>query len=162
MEPIVRHLRRYCSEYVGRQNTDALDDLLVDDYVLKIGGSDYLGPDAFKAAAKGVFSQFPTVDVAMHEIVVDGDRVGALFTERSSLSAKPDRSAIWEVVTLFRWNGEKFTTCWVEQDFYGRRQQLRSGTPADHALSGADPWMAQTTPQDDGAADAARGVAAGR
>jgi hypothetical protein len=156
MEPIVRHLRRYCTEYVGRQNTDALDALLGDEYVLTIGGTDLVGRDGFKAAAKDVFVQFPTIDVGMHEIVVSGDRVAARFTERSSWSGHPGRSAIWEVITLFRWNGDRFTSCLVEQDFYGRREQLRSGEPRQSLMPGADPWAAETVPVGAGVEEAVR------
>src|ERR1700712_5518375 len=155
MEPIVRHLRRYCTEYVGRQNTDALDDLLEPDYVLSVGGDPLLGRDAFKTAARGVFAQFPTIDVAMREIVTDGDRVAARFTERSSWTARPDRSAIWDVVVLFTWNGVRFTSCWVEQDFLGRREQLHRGVPRVVPLDGADPWAAAPAPLDGGAAEVA-------
>ena len=75
MEPVVRHVRRYCSEYVARQDIDALDDLLEPDYVVKIAGVEFASQPA-RIPRHGALLQGLGHDLGLHGRGHRRDRVG--------------------------------------------------------------------------------------
>jgi len=147
MNPLVTLMRRYWADYLSRQNVDALDNILVEDYVLRIGGGEFVGRDQFKAAAADIFKYFPDLEMIVHDIITDGSRMAVLFSERGNWRA--GGSAMWDVITLFRSDGKLLRSCYAEQDFMGRRNQLRSGIPADRTLGGRSPWAAEVGSRDE-------------
>jgi hypothetical protein len=65
-----------------------------------------------------------------------------------------DERVAWGVVALFAWDGAQLTEGWAEEDYLGRRRQLKSGTR--DAVAAAGSWEVAASAGDPAAEAAAR------
>jgi predicted ester cyclase len=150
LHPLASLLRRYAFGYTAAHDFRVCESLMVEGYVLRMGEHELRGRDRdYIAATAKQYRQFPGLGFTVHELVLGEDRAALHFTEhgRSTLS---HTTAAWSGVSLYRWDGARLTHCRVEQDYYGRREQLRTGRV--HAVSppGIDPWTTESAPPDPG------------
>lgn len=143
MHPFVRLIRRYCIDYTNCHNLAVCDEIMVPDYELHIGGHVLAGrDDAYKPAVREQLEQFPGLGLTVHEVLTDGDRLALRFSEHGASVRHDGRVAAWRGVGLYRWDGERLVSCRVEQDYFARREQLRSGRPNPVPAPAHDPWTA--------------------
>jgi hypothetical protein len=138
MEPFVALMRRYVIDYTNSHDLRVCDEIMEPGYLVHIAGWALERDAMYKPAVESTFARFPGLELAIHEIVTNGERLAMRFSEHS---ADPEgRLCCWAGISLYRWNGTKLTECRVEQDFLGQRRQLRTGKPDPLEPPHLDPW----------------------
>lgn len=133
-------LRRYCFAYTAAHDPSVCDDIMVEDYILHMGEFEIRGRDEnYKPAALKQYRQFPGLGMSVHDLLVTRERAALCFSEygRSVLTGTV---AAWTGISMYHWDGDRLTDCRVEQDYYARRTQLRSGRPNATEAPAHDPW----------------------
>jgi predicted ester cyclase len=142
MEPFVALMRRYCIDYTNRHDQSVCDDIMEPEYVVHISGWDLPRDAAYKPAVTAVFARFPGLQLQVHELVTNGERLAMRFSEHGAAPAAGGRLAAWAGIGLYRWNGRKLLENFVEQDFVAQEEQLATGEPAPLESPHLDPWLA--------------------
>src|SRR5690606_37535932 len=140
LHPLAALLRRYSFAYTAAHDFSVCREIMVDDYVLRMGEHEIRGREEnYIPATRKQFRQYPGLGFTVHDFLFTDERAALVFTEhgRSTLYGGV---AAWLGVSLYRWNGERLTECRVEQDYYARREQQRSGQVHPVRLPAADPW----------------------
>jgi hypothetical protein len=151
-DPFVALMRRYSIDYSSSHDLTVIDEVMVPDYVVHTCGLDlYRDPD-YKPAVADIFRLFPGLGFTVHEIVTNGDRLAMRFSEHAM--AQSGRLSCWRGIATYSWDGSRLTECFVEQDFYGRRLQLKSGEPDALEPPHLDPWAATVPEAADAGAEA--------
>lgn len=141
MEPFVALMRRYCIDYTARHDLTVCDDIMVPEYTLHMGGHHVAGRDeAYKPAAAAQFRQFPGLCLTVNEIICSGARLALRFSEHGASRRHDGAQASWGGIGLYRWDGQRLTENFVEQDYFSRRRQLADGTPEPVESPAIAPW----------------------
>lgn len=157
LHPLAALLRRYAFAYTAAHDFAVCRDIMVDDYVLRMGSFEIRGrDDQYIPATQKQYRQYPGLGFTVHELVLGEDRAAFHFTEHGR-SMVHGGQASWQGVSLYRWNGERLLECRVEQDYYGRRAQQRTARPHPVRPPGLDPWTSQANPADADVETVARG-----
>ena len=113
---------------------------MVEDYTLHMGPHRVVGRDGnYRRAAERQFGQYPGLGFTVHDLLTNGDRIALRFSEHGR-SARMGSCAVWGGISTYRWDGERLTECWVEQDYYARRRQLDAGISNPVEPPAIDPW----------------------
>lgn len=141
VEPFVALMRRYCLDYTGRHDLTVCDEIMDPSYTLHMGGHHLVGrDDSYKPAAGAQFRQFPGLCLTVNEIVCSGDRLALRFTEHGASARHGGARASWSGIGLYRWDGRRLLENFVEQDYFGRREQLAGGPPTAVEPPAIAPW----------------------
>jgi len=147
MHKFVALMRRYCHDYTNRQDFAACDTIMVPDYTLHMGTHVLKGRDTqYKPATSKQFQQFPGLCLTINEVVTCGDRLCLRFSEHGASVRHSGAVAAWGGIGLYKWDGERLTENFVEQDYYSRRGQLARGVPLPVETSALAPWDTQPAP----------------
>lgn len=133
-------LRRYCFAYTAAHDPSVCDAIMIEDYALHMGEFEIRGrDDNYKPAALKQYRQFPGLGMSVHDLLVTPERAALHFSEygRSVLTGT---IAAWSGISMYHWDGDRLTDCRVEQDYFARRTQLRSGRPNPILPPAHDPW----------------------
>ena len=150
MHKFVALMRRYCHDYTNRQDFAACDTIMVPQYTLHMGTHHLTGRDsAYKPATSRQFQQFPGLCLTINEVVTNGDRLCLRFSEHGASMRHAGALAAWSGIGLYKWDGERLTENFVEQDYYSRRGSTRRRScpargsvgdcPLGHSTVGAQP-----------------------
>lgn len=139
MEPFVSLMRRYCIDYTSAHNQSVCDEIMADDYTVTISGR-ALGMDEYRRAVSAAYERYPTLMLSTHELLLSGDRLAMRFSEHGATAQPPKSVAVWQGISLYRWDGDRLKSCRVEQDFLGRDAQGSTGTAAQLEAPHPDPW----------------------
>ena len=142
MEPFVALMRTYCIDYTNSHDLSVCDSIMEPDYVVRICGMALERDTAYKPSVEDVFRRFPALGLVVHELATNGDRLVMRFSEHAATPA--GARACWAGIGLYDWNGDKLTTCRVEQDFWSQRRQLATGSPDPLEPPHLDPWLSTT------------------
>ncbi|GIU93375.1 MAG: hypothetical protein KatS3mg011_2281 [Acidimicrobiia bacterium] len=124
----VELLKRYVEDYTNRHDLTVIPLIIDPAYRFTMSGQT-IGYAQYLTTVEGAFDLFPDLSLVVHDLFTNGDRLAMRFSERGT-SARHQRPAVWSGIALYRWNGrDRLTECIVEQDFYGRLQQLRGSPP---------------------------------
>jgi predicted ester cyclase len=141
MNKFVALMRRYCYDYTNCQNFEACSEVMVPEYTLNMGTFRLSGRDQnYKPATQKQFDQFPGLSLTINRVITNGDRLLMQFSEHGASVKHSGALAAWGGVGLYKWNGEKLTENFVEQDYYARRRQLSSGKPNLVESPAIAPW----------------------
>ncbi|MEX2207186.1 MAG: nuclear transport factor 2 family protein [Myxococcota bacterium] len=140
MEPFVALMRRYCIDYTNSHDQSVCDEIMEPQYVVHISGWDLPRDAAYKPAVTRVFARFPGLQLQVHELVTNGERLAMRFSEHGAASDADGRLAAWGGIGLYRWNGRKLLENFVEQDFLAQEEQLATGECAPLESPHLDPW----------------------
>jgi predicted ester cyclase/ketosteroid isomerase-like protein len=144
MHKFVALMHRYCHDYTNRQDFTVCDSIMVPEYILHMGTHVVAGRDtAYKPATNKQFQQFPGLCLTINELVTNADRLCLRFSEHGSSVRHAGALAAWSGIGLYKWDGERLTENFVEQDYYSRRAQLARGTPLPVEASAIAPWDVQ-------------------
>lgn len=142
MEPMVALVRRWAVDWLARGDVSVCPEIYAEDFSLGIGGVELTGRDAYvEATVAGLLDRWPGVSLTVHEVICNGSRAAVRCSEHGT-SAKDGAQASWSIVTLFDWDGERFTRGWAEEDYLARRRQLKTGTPDPVEAPAIAPWAA--------------------
>jgi hypothetical protein len=144
VDPFVALMRRYSIDYTASHDFDAVESVMAPSYVAHTCGLHLRRDPDYRPAAAALFRAFPGLGFSVHEIVTNGDRLAMRFSEHG-MAVDGGRMACWRGFGLYRWDGDRVTECFVEQDLFSRRRQLKSGTPDALEAPHIDPW-ASTVP----------------
>lgn len=140
MEPFVALMRRYCIDYTNSHDQSVCDEIMAPEYVVHISGFDLPRDAAYKPAVRRVYTRFPGLQLQVHEIVTNGERLAMRFSEHGAAADADGRLAAWGGIGLYRWNGRVLLENFVEQDFFAQQIQLATGVPAPLEAPHLDPW----------------------
>ncbi|HKX78091.1 MAG TPA: ester cyclase [Novosphingobium sp.] len=150
MDPLSHLMQRYCFAYTATHDFSVADRIMADDYTFYMGEHVFTGrEEAYKPAAERQFQAYPGLGFAVHDFFSNGDRCAMFFSEFGH-SVQYDTMTAWHGVSLYRWNHERLTECRIEQDYYGRRRQLKSKVPDPIDPPGHAPWTVPVKPADPG------------
>jgi hypothetical protein len=160
--PFVALMRRYVEDYTNAHDLDVCDRIFHPDYRIHIGGST-LGFDDYKVMVRDAFARFPDLQLVVHQLVTNGERLGMHFSEHATSPAHGNRRAVWEGVGLYRRAPDgRLIENFVEQDFYGRRAQLASDEPPSVPRQDPAVWATPDAPSSRATENAVRAWVAAR
>jgi hypothetical protein len=151
-------LRRFAVDFLTGQSWNALPGFMAADYRLNIGGHVIAGREAqYVPAMIAAFEQFPGLCVTVHDVVLGEGAMAMHFTEHGASLRDDGRTAAWQGVSMFRVEDGQMQVGWAEEDYYGRKRQLRAGGECD-AIGAPHPapWDARAERRDDEAERVAR------
>jgi predicted ester cyclase len=141
MNPFAALLRRYSFAYTASHDFSVCDDVMVDDYELRMGQHVLRGRDsAYKPATAKQYRQFPGLGFTVHAFICNGDRAALHFSEHG-WSVVSEAHCAWQGISMYRWNGTRLLECRLEQDYYARRRQLVTKAPDVVMAPDWDPWL---------------------
>lgn len=142
MHPFVALMRTYCIDYTNSHDQSVCDRIMAPGYVVHMSGFDLERDAMYKPAVTDLFSRAPGLGLVVHELVLNGDRLCMRFSEHASMPTESGRAlACWKGIGLYKWDGERLTENYVEQDYLAMHQQLDSGAPHDLEPPHLDPWV---------------------
>jgi predicted ester cyclase len=148
LHPLADLMRRYAFGYTACHDFDACRQIMVDDYVLRMGAHVLRGrEEAYIPATVRQYRQFPGLGFTVHDFVMNGDRCALRFSEHGR-SVLRGTEAVWHGISLYRWDGNALLECRVEQDYFARRRQLDSGQVDPLTPPHVDPWAPPPQPPD--------------
>lgn len=149
-------MKRYCIDYVNAGDQSVTRDLMVEDYLLRMGRHEVRGRDSayFDATARQL-TQFPHLMLTVHEIATSGERLMMRFSEHGR-RASDGALCAWGGIALYRWDGQVLVQCNVEQDYWSRRRQIASGIPDTVDHPAIAPWDVTPLPAEPAAETAVR------
>ena len=144
-------MQRYVVDYTNGHDLAVCDEIMSPAYRIQIGG-DVLDLSEYKAMVGKAFERFPDLALTVHEISWSGRRVAMRFSESATSPRHGDARAVWPGIALYRLDeGGRLASCAVEQDFYGRHEQLVSRSPAAEEPPHPSPWSTvEEEPNPDG------------
>ena len=150
MHPFVALMRTYCIDYTNSHDQTLYDEIMEPDYVLHTMGFTLNGRDtAYSPAVTRVFQEFPGLGLAVHELVLNGDRLCMRFSEHGAAAEHDNRLTAWRGIGLYKWNGRRLVENYVEQDYASRDRQLATGQPNPLDVPHLDPWVTtEAVPED--------------
>lgn len=131
------YARRWNEEIWGKQNLDAIDDLIAKDFVEygTLSPEPTRGPEGVRASVEMILSAFPDTHVELEDIVAEGDviaiRATAIGTHEGELMGiEPTGKTIEMLLMAFqRIENGKAVEEWQLVDWLGLLQQLGAIDP---------------------------------
>ena len=158
---LLQLVRRWSVDWLNGQHPEVCDDILGPEYTLLIGGF-RLGPRAeYVPATLAQLARYPGLVVTAHQVVNGGDLVAVAFSEHGASARLEGRAAVWSGIAIFGWDGARLTRCFAEEDYYGRRRQLDSGSCDVVDRPAVAPWDTPVGPPDAAAEAVVRAWLAG-
>ncbi len=137
----VRLMKHYVIDYTNRNDQSQTVHIMEPDYELRMGDHRLQGRDGpYHAATAKQMDQFPNLCLTVHEIVSSGERLAMRFSEHGASRLHDGRRCAWGGIGLYAWNGSKLVSNRVEQDYFSRRRQLRTGEPLPVDHPALAPW----------------------
>ena len=134
-------MRRYAYGFVNSHDFDVPVTIMSEDYTLHVGTETLIGrDDHYLPAVQRQMDQFPQLGYSIHELITDGMSTAVLFSEHGQSARHAGHSASWIGMGIYRAEQGVLRECWVEQDHYGKRQQLTHGVADSVPEVAVDPW----------------------
>lgn len=139
IHPMGALMRRFVVDWLDRADTAVVPEILAPDYAIDIAGVQMPGREAYLEATSAQLARFPGLTVTVHDAVYTPDGHAALrFTEHGA--SERGGSAAWRGIGLFRAEGGVLVHNATEEDYLGRRRQLRTGSPDPVDPPMVAPW----------------------
>jgi predicted ester cyclase len=139
-------MRRYVHDYTNAHDLSVCDEIMAPDYRIHMGGRTLEFSD-YKDMVDWAYGRFPDLQLVVHELVTNGERLAMHFSETATSPAHGGRRAVWEGIGLYRRaEGGRLAECVVEQDFYGRRRQLAGELKRSVPVEKASVWLVASSP----------------
>lgn len=153
MHPFYTLMKQYCIDYTNSHDVSWLPELMTEGYVVRICGYELDRDGLYKSSVEEIFRSAPGLGLTLHNIYCNGDRLAMRFTEHARFQGKGNAFASWRGFSTYTWDGNRLTSCWVEQDFQSRTRQFETGKPVGVQPPHIDPWMGAPEPHDQAAYD---------
>ena len=141
MHPFVALMRKYCIDYTNSHDQSVCPEIMEPDYVVRINGLALVRSTTYAEAVRQIFDAAPGLGIVVHELVLNGDRLCMHFSEHAAMPAGPSRAlTCWRGVGLYKWNGNRLTENYVEQDYFAMRAQISNGQTHPLTPPHIDPW----------------------
>ncbi|MBI3860215.1 MAG: ester cyclase [Thaumarchaeota archaeon] len=124
-------LRRYGEEIWSQGNLAVIDELVALDVIVHLPGYPQIsGLEAYKQACSMLRAGFPDLQVALEDIVAEGDKIAGRWTFRGTQTgdymgiAATGKPMTWTATAIYRITDGKVAEVWDNEDFLGLMQQL--------------------------------------
>jgi steroid delta-isomerase-like uncharacterized protein len=124
-------VRRFVVEQLNDTNPAALDELVAEDFVLRLPGhAPIQGREAFRDALSQWRSAFPDWRASIEELIAEGDKVAGRWrceaTHQGVLMGIPatGRRVCWTANDILRIEGQRIVENTAEEDMLGLMRQL--------------------------------------
>lgn len=155
VHPMGALMRRFAVDWLDRADPDVPPEILAPDYTIAIAGVTMTGRDAYLEATTAQLARFPGLTITVHDaLYTDDGRAALRFTEHGA-SARGG-SAAWRGIGLFRAQDGVLVHNATEEDYLGRRRQLRAGEPDPVDPPMVAPWTEPPAAPDPDAEQAVR------
>lgn len=154
MSAIVDPLRRWAVEWLSARRPEVCEQILTPDYGILIGGFHLHPRENYVEGTLEQLDRFPGLGITVHELIHNGEWAAVRFTEHGPSARHDGQPAAWGGVALFRWDGERLSECFAEEDYLSRRRQLKSGECDSVEPPQAAPWAVPALAPDPAAEDA--------
>ena len=142
MHPFVALMKKYCIDYTNSHDQSLYDELMEPDYVVHISGMDLIRSSSYSNEVTSLFKSSPGLGLVVHEFVLNGNRLCMHFSEHGSFPDGDGRVlACWRGIGLYKWNGQRLTENFVEQDYFALKRQRTTRQPDPLNSPHLDPWM---------------------
>lgn len=154
-------VRRWTVSWLNGHDPAACEDLLAEDYRLRIGTFEVDRREDYVEATVGQLAQFPGLVLTVHDVLTNGRQAAVHFTEHGVSLRHDGNAAAWTGVVLFDSDsdsdsgvgdsgagGDRLIRAWAEEDYAARRRQLASGTPDPVGSPAVAPWDTPAEPAD--------------
>ncbi|HSG78795.1 MAG TPA: nuclear transport factor 2 family protein [Acidimicrobiia bacterium] len=148
-------MRIYCDDYTTQGDLTVVPSIIHPSYRFTMSGST-LDYDRYLAMVESALGDhFPDLGLVVHDLFADDDRIALRFSEHATWTN--GNRAVWMGISMYRRAGDgRLSECLVEQDFYGRRQQLSSGVADPLPAAMDDPWSTAVAAEEPDAVAVAR------
>ncbi len=137
----LRLMKHYCIDYTNSHDQAETAAIMEPGYLLRMGPHFVEGRDtAYHAATARQMEQFPGLMLTVHEIWTSGERLMMRFSEHGASRKHGGAQCAWGGIGLYEWNGAKLVRNHVEQDYYSRARQLKTGVPNPVEGPAIAPW----------------------
>jgi hypothetical protein len=141
LDPFAALLRRYSFAYTAAHDFSVCAEIMVEDYVLFMGDIEVRDREnQYIPATAKLYRQFPGLGFTVHRFILGENRAALHFSEYGH-STLFDNDSVWNGISLYEWDGQRLTECRVEQDYYSRRIQQKSGNAGEIRAPAHDPWL---------------------
>lgn len=155
IHPLGALMRRFTVDWLDRADARVPPQIMAPGYTIHIAGVEMTGRDAYLEATSGQLARFPGLTVTVHDaLYTDDGRAALRFTEHGA--SVRGGAAAWRGIGLFRAEDGVLVHNACEEDYLGRRRQLRSGTPDPVDPPMVAPWTAPVAAADPEAEKAVR------
>jgi hypothetical protein len=132
-------MQRFVVDWLDRADTSVPPEIMARGYTIVIAGVTMTGRDAYLEATSGQLARFPGLTVTVHDaFYTDDGRAALRFTEHGA--SERGGSAAWRGIGLFRVEDGVLVHNATEEDYLGRRRQLRTGAPDPVDRPAVAPW----------------------
>lgn len=157
IHPTAALLRGFAVDFLTGHDLDVPARIMVPDYRLTIGGHVLQGrDDSYLPATATQLERFPGLCVTVHDLIIGDDAAAFHFTEHGASQRHDGQACCWDGVAVFRMRDGRLASCWAEEDYFSRKQQLGSGRCDKVQLPHVAPWDTKAVAQDSDAEEAAR------
>lgn len=139
-DEILPLVRRWAVGWLNGHDPSVSEQILAEDYRLRIGTFELARRDAYVEATVGQLSQFPGLVLTVHEVLTNGTQAALRFSEHGVSLRHEGRAAAWTGVVLFEGDGSRLVRAWAEEDYAARKRQLASGIPDPVGAPAVAPW----------------------
>lgn len=143
----LRLMKHYVVDYTNSHDQAETVPIMHEDYLLRMGPHLVQGRDtAYHAATRKQMDQFPGLGLTVHEIWTSGERLMMRFSEHGASNKHGGALCAWGGIGLYAWDGEKLLKNHVEQDYFSRARQLKTGAPNPVEGPAIAPWDTKGEP----------------
>jgi len=117
-------------EIVNQRNPDVIDEVYAPDFVWHEPDQDIQGSKEARQFVGMFFDAFPDINIAIEDVIAEGDRVVTRWTIRGTHQgelmgiAPTERQIELKGITIHRIEGDKIVEEWERYDNLGMMQQL--------------------------------------
>lgn len=147
MKPFTEVMKLYCDDYTTDGDFSVVPSIIHPSYRFTMSG-ETLDYENYVAMVRDAFGKhFPDLGLVVHDLFSNGDRIALRFSEHATWTN--GNRAAWSGISMYRRAADgRLSECLVEQDFYGRREQLSSGVSDEIPAAMDDPWGTEPVAED--------------
>lgn len=150
-------LRGFAVDFLTGHDLGVPARIMAPDYRLTIGGHVLDGrDDAYLPATATQLERFPGLCVTVHDLIIGDEAAAFHFTEHGASLRHGGQTCCWDGVAVFRVSDGRLASCWAEEDYFSRKQQLSVGRCGKVLSPHVAPWDTDAVAPDPAAEEAAR------
>jgi len=132
-------------DWINSHDPTACESILDPEYILHIGSLTLRGREQYVTGTVGQLQIFPGLGLTVHELISSDDQCAIRFTEHGASLRAGGAVAAWTGIALHRWDGQRLSETYAQEDYASRQRQLASESCAAIEPPHPAPW--DTAPQ---------------
>lgn len=141
IHPTAALLRGFAVDFLTGHDLEVPSRIMAPDYRLTIGGHVLQGrDDSYLPATATQLERFPGLCVTVHDLMIGDEAAAFHFTEHGASLRHDGQACCWDGVAVFRVRDGRLASCWAEEDYFSRKQQLSVGRCGQVQSPHVAPW----------------------